>query len=129
MSAIAPIRGGLFESLSRLAAGLLAVAQTRLELISVDLSEAQEHLLTILVLGLAAMLTLGIGLLLASLVLVLAFWDTHRLLVLGILAAAYLGVGMTLGLQISRRIRDMPRLFSSSLAELAKDRQQFGAPT
>lgn len=126
MSVTTPIRtAGLFESLSRLAAGLLAVAHTRLELFSVDLSEAQEHLLGLLLTGLAAVFALGVGLVLATFALILLFWDSHRLLALGVIATIYLGAGLVLAMRLSRQVREAPQLFSASLAELSKDRLQL----
>ena len=73
---------GLLESLTTLAATLVAIAHTRLDLLSADLEEDREHLLSLLVLTLAALFCLGVGVVLAAILLVVAFWDTHRLVVL-----------------------------------------------
>jgi uncharacterized membrane protein YqjE len=55
------------------------------------------------------------------------FWDTHRILVTMLLAVLYLGVGLAFALVVRSRARRKPRLFSTSIAELAKDRQQLGS--
>lgn len=116
---------GLLDSLSALAASLVAVAQTRLELLCSDLDEGREHLLTLVVLGLAALFLLGVGTVLAVGALVLAFWDSYRLLALSIFALAFLVAGVLGWLQVLRRARTTPRIFNASLSELAKDRQHL----
>lgn len=116
---------GLLESLSALAASLVAIAHTRLDLLSTDVEEDRAHVLSLLVLALAALFFLGIGVVLAAIVLAVAFWDTHRLLALGSLAGFFLAAGMAAGLFALRKARAKPRLFATSLSELLKDRQQL----
>ena len=118
---------GLLESLTMLAATLVAIAHTRLDLLSSDLEEEREHLFSLLVLALAALFCLGVGVVLATLLLVVAFWDTHRLLVLGSLAGFFLAGGMAAWGFAMHKARTKPRLFAASLSELLKDRQQLGS--
>lgn len=116
---------GLLDSLTALAATLLAIAHTRLDLLSADLEEEREHLFSLLVLTLAASFCLGIGVVLATILLVVAFWDTYRLLVLGSLAGFFLAVGFAIWAFAMHKARTKPRLFAASLLELFKDRQQL----
>jgi len=116
---------GLLDSLTMFAATLVAMAHTRFELLSVDLEEAREHFFSLLVLSLAALFFLGVGMALAAILLVVAFWDTHRLLALGSLAGFFLAVGIAAWIFAMRKARTRPRLFSASLSELRKDRQQL----
>ena len=116
---------GVLESLTILTATLVAIAHTRLELLSADLEEEREHLFLLLVLALAALFCLGVGVVLATILLVVAFWDTHRLLVLGALAGFFLVVGMAAWGFAMHKVRTKPRLFAASLSELFKDRQQL----
>ena len=116
---------GLLESLTVLAATLVAIAHTRLDLLSTDLEEEREHLLSLLVLSLVTLLCLGLGVVLATLLLVAAFWDTHRLLVLASLAGFFLAAGMAAWGFAIHKARSKPRLFAASLSELVKDRQQL----
>lgn len=120
----APARG-LLEALGDLAATLVAMAHTRLDLLSTDLEEDRDHLLTLTVTALGAVFFLGIGVVLSALLLVLLFWDTHRILILGLLAAAFLAAGLAAADQARRMARTKPRLFASSLSELLKDRQEL----
>jgi uncharacterized membrane protein YqjE len=116
---------GLLESLTILAGTLVAIAHTRLDLLSVDLEEERAHLFSLLVLALTALLCVGIGVVLATILLVVAFWDTHRLLALGALAGFYLVIGMGVWAFALHKARTKPRLFAASLSELFKDRQQL----
>lgn len=116
---------GLLASLSTLAATLVAIAHTRLDLLSSDLEEEREHLLSLLVLSLSALFFLGIGVLLATLLLVVAFWDTYRLPVLAVLAGLFLAAGITAWRIALHKAKTKPRLFAASMSELLKDRQQL----
>jgi uncharacterized membrane protein YqjE len=116
---------GLLASLSTLAATLVAIAHTRLDLLSSDLEEEREHLLSLLVLSLSALFFLGIGVLLATLLVVVAFWDTYRLPVLAVLAGLFLAAGITAWRIALHKARTKPRLFAASMSELLKDRQQL----
>jgi len=116
---------GLLESLTTLAATLVAIAHTRLDLLSADLEEDRAHFLSLLVLVLAALFCLGVGVVLATILLVVAFWDTHRLLALCTLAGLFLVAGMAAWMFAMHKARTKPRLFAASLSELFKDRQQL----
>ena len=116
---------GLLESLTTLAATLVAIAHTRLDLLSADLEEEREHLLSLLVWALAALFCLGVGVVLVTILLVAAFWDTHRLLVLGSLTGCFLVAGMATWAFAMHKVKTKPRIFAASLSELFKDRQQL----
>ena len=116
---------GLLESLSTLAATLVAIAHTRLDLLSADVEEDRAHVLSLLVLALAALFFIGVGVVLAAILLVVAFWDSHRLLALGSLAGLFLAAGVGAWAYTLQKARSKPRLFAASLSELLKDRQQL----
>lgn len=116
---------GLFESLTMLAGTLVAIVQTRLDLLSADLEEDRAHLFALLLLSLVALLCVGVGVVLAMILLVIAFWDTHRLLALAVISGLFLACGLMAWLVALRKARSKPRLFAASLSELSKDRQQL----
>jgi uncharacterized membrane protein YqjE len=117
--------GGLFESLKTLSASIVGIVHTRLELLSTDIAEEREHLITLLVLGLLALFCLGVGVVLLALLIVVVFWESNRLLALGGLTGLFLVTAMGLAWLAMHKARTRPRLFEASLAELAKDRQQL----
>lgn len=120
-----PNSRGLFESLSTLTATLVAIGQTRLDLFFAELEEDRHHLLTLLGLALVALFCIGIGVVLATILVVVAFWDTHRLLVLGIIAVLFLATGAAACAYALHKVRQRPRMFAASLLELRKDHQRL----
>lgn len=122
-----PAGSGLFDSLKNLSVSLVGMVHTRLELLSNDVAEEREQLTAFLLMMLVALGCLGVGVVLLSILIVLAFWETHRFLALAGLTGVFLTAGIGLGWLALHRVRTRPRLFEASLAELAKDRQHLRA--
>ncbi len=116
---------GLFTTLKTLSSNLLAIVQTRLELLSTDVAEERQRLLTLLVMALVALFCLGVGVLLLALLIVIALWESHRLYALGGMIVLFLGAGAAVGWLAVQKSRNQPRLFDASISELAKDRQDL----
>lgn len=116
---------GLFVSLKNLTATLIALIYTRLDLISTDLEEGRERMLSLLVVTFVSLFCLCIGALLLAMMIVVVFWDTHRLVALGSLTGVFLVAGLILCRIAIRELRAMPRMFAASLTELSKDQQQL----
>jgi uncharacterized membrane protein YqjE len=108
-----------------LAITLLAIANTRLELLATDVEEEWIQLSSILIWALAAVFCAGLGLVYVLVLLVLLFWDTYGLWALGIPAILFLSAAVLLWLVARGKFKRKPRLFAASLAELAKDREEF----
>lgn len=120
-----PEKKGLFESLRGLAASLVAISHTRLDLLSTDLEDEWERLISLLVTMLVALFCLGIGVILTTVLIVAAFWSSYRLSVLTGLTVLFLAAGAISWTRAVRQRTNRPRLFSASMAELAKDHQQL----
>lgn len=118
---------GLFASLKTLGSTFAAILQNRLELLSTDIAEERARLGSILLLSLVALFCLGVGVLLLTLLVVVLFWDTHRLAALSALTLLFLAAGGWVGWMALHRLRSKPRLFEASIAELAKDREHLGS--
>jgi uncharacterized membrane protein YqjE len=118
-------QGGLFGSVTAAVATLLAIAHNRLELFSTELEEEWARLSRILIWSLVGVFFAGLGTFFAVLFFVLLLWDTHRLLALGAPAILFLLVAGLAWRFVFLKIREKRRLFEASLAELAKDREQF----
>jgi len=118
---------GLLASARTLLGTLLGIAQTRLELLATELEEERLRLAKMLWYGFLTLFFLGIGLLLLTLLVVVAFWECHRLAALAIAAAIYLGIAFFCFVRLRRQTRHKPRLFAASLAELGKDRAALGS--
>ena len=116
---------GLLDSLKMLASTLLGMGRTRLELLSIEFEEERVRLGSMLIWTFVALFCAALSVVLITLLLVVIFWDDHRLLALGVLALLFL-LGAVLSARIVRdKSREKPRLFATSLAELSKDREQL----
>lgn len=125
MDATSPTPAKRGSSPRRFAGALLGLLQGHIALFAEELKEQQSHTLSLLVL---TSLSLVFGLLLViglSAALLIAFWESHRLLVIsglcGFYALSLLGALIALVL----RIRNAPAPFSASLEELSRDREQL----
>lgn len=117
----------LLAASQRLLATSVEILHTRIEIVSTELEEAGAGARQLAVHALVAVLFLAAGLLLATLFVVVLFWETRRLAVLGGFALLYLGTGTGAALMVRRRIRNRPRLFSTTLSELDKDRESLAS--
>jgi uncharacterized membrane protein YqjE len=116
---------GLMESLKRLAGTMLAIFQTRLELLSNEMEEERLRIEQMLLYGSVALFFFGLAVMLLTAFFVVLFWDSHRLLVLGGFAALFFVAGLLAWNALRRVAREKSKLFSASLAELADDRVQL----
>jgi uncharacterized membrane protein YqjE len=121
-----PEHTGLLGSLKRLLSTLAGVVTTRLELLVNEWQEEQLRLVRMLAYALLAVFCLSMGVLLLALFLVVLFWDEHRLAVLGALTLAFFVSGGVLVMMVQSKWRQGSKLFSASLAELARDRKSLG---
>lgn len=118
---------GLIASAKRLLSTLTSIASTRLELLASELQEERLRLTQMLFFALFALFLFGIGILLLTVFILVLFWDDHRLAVLGGLSVLFFALGTIMALLLRSQSRTKPKLFSDSLAELAKDREHLGA--
>lgn len=115
---------GLLGSLKRLTNTCIGIVHTRLELLSTDLEEGRERLISLLAMTFVALFCLCFGMVLLAILIVVLFWDTHRLLVLSLLTGLFIVTGGIIGALAIRALKSMPRMFEASLAELVKDHQE-----
>jgi uncharacterized membrane protein YqjE len=116
---------GLFQSFSNFAATLIAIGHTRLQLLTTELQEEVRQVGGILLWAFVAAFTALLGLFLAALVFIFAFWDTHRIAASLAMIAMFIVIAIGAGLMLARKLRDKPPLLDDTLAELAKDRDKL----
>lgn len=113
---------GIVESFKALLLTFVSSLYTRLEIATTELEEERERLEQLVLLGVAAVFCLCMGVLLVSLLLIALAWDTpYRMLVFSGVTALYLIAGICLGLILRAKVKSKPRLFGTTLSELAKD--------
>jgi uncharacterized membrane protein YqjE len=117
--------GGLLGSIRGLAATLIAAAGTRLQLFVTELAAEGERVRRIAMLLVCAAILFMLALVLLTLLVVVMFWDDHRLFAIGGLAFMYVFAGVALLLAAWRRAAAGPRPFEATLDELKKDHQRL----
>jgi uncharacterized membrane protein YqjE len=111
---------GLFQSLSNFAGTLIAIAHTRLELLTTELQEEVRQVGAILLWAFVAAFTALLGLFLAALVFIFAFWDTHRIAASLVMIGMFVGLTIFVALVLRKKLREKPPMLDD--VELAKDR-------
>ena len=118
---------GLLGSARRVLVSLIEIGQTRLQLASTEVEEERLRIAELLLYATVALFFLGVGMVLASLLVVLLFWDTHRELVLAGLSGLFLLVGVGLAITWRHKARHKPKLLATTVAELQRDRDALRA--
>jgi uncharacterized membrane protein YqjE len=119
----------LAESAARFAATLLAIAQTRIELAATEIEEESLRYFSCLLLSLTALFFLGAAVMLGSVLLVVLYWDSHRIGMLLTLTAAFAIAGAIVGMRVRSQFRVKPKLLTHTTMELARDREMLQSRT
>lgn len=118
----APAPAGFVASLRSLGDGLLATAQHRFQLLSVELQEEKFRLIQIFIWISVAVFTGMMAITFVSLTLVYLFWESARLAVLGGLAGFYTTALIVCILTFRSYLARQPAPFAATLQELEEDR-------
>jgi uncharacterized membrane protein YqjE len=111
----------LLRSATRLAGTLLAVVQTRVELLTTEISEDVERGVRILLWGMVAVLAAVLGMLLAGITLIIYYWDTHRILAALGVTAAFVVLSAVAASVARARLHEKPKLLDATRTELKRD--------
>ncbi len=111
----------LLRSATRLAGTLLAVVQTRVELLTTEISEDVERGVRILLWGLVAVLAAVLGLLLAGITLIIYYWETHRMAAAVGVTAAFVVLSAVAAWMARARLHEKPKLLDATRTELRRD--------
>ncbi len=118
---------GLFQSLGNFAGSLIAIAHTRLQLLTTELQEEVRQVGAILLWAFIAAFTALLALFLGALAVIFVFWDTHRIAASLSMIGLFVAIAIGAGLMLARKLRDKPPMLDDTLAELAKDRDNLRA--
>jgi len=113
----------MLDSLRRLLTQLLALLRVRLELLSAELSSEFHRIVRAIVWALAALLFASIGLLMAAITVVIAFWEQDRLVASLWVTGGFVLVALLAVWQSWRTLARGPKLFAATLEELRRDRE------
>ena len=117
---------GVFASLRRMLATAVELAHTRVELASVELAAELAHVQSTLLWSIAAIFSGALALLLLALTVLVAFWDTHRMLAAGGVTAFFAIFAVGAALLVRHRVRTRPHLLSATVEELRRDAAALG---
>ena len=118
---------GLFQSLSNFAGSLIAIAHTRLQLLTTELQEEVRQVGAILLWAFIAAFTALLALFLGALAVIFVFWDTHRIAASLAMIGMFVAIAIGAGLMLVKKLRSKPPMLDDTLAELAKDRDNLRA--
>ena len=117
---------GLLAALRSLAASAVDLLRTRGELLATEIEEERARLVRLLLLSVIAAFFLAIGVVtLTIFIILLASNRGYGLQAAGLLTAVYLVAGIAAAYGVRQLARARSKLFSASLAELRKDRDQL----
>ena len=117
---------GILASLQRLLGSFAEILHTRVDILSLELEEAGWLIGQLVFYVLISAFFLGLGLLVLTLFIVKASPETYQLYVLGGFAILYLSISVIAVLLVRHKLKTRPRLFSTTLSELDKDRKRLG---
>ncbi len=112
----------IFDGVRRVAVTTAGLGSNRLELLGIELQEELERQTGNLVWLLAAFVFGGLALLLASILLLIIFWDTQRVAVAIGLVLLYGVLSFVCVLCLMRRMREAPAPFAVTVEEFKRDR-------
>lgn len=111
----------IFESVGRLGATLVDMVHTRLELAAVEVEEESQRMLGYLLFALLALILFGVAFLLLAFLVIVLFWDTHRVAAVGSMAALFGVAGAVIATKVKSGFDNKPRLLQNTIEELRKD--------
>jgi uncharacterized membrane protein YqjE len=117
--------GGLFDSLKALARSLLALGQTRLEIMGSEIEEQRALFLREVLLAVIAALLLGLGVAFTALFVVLVVPLEYRPHVMGLFAVVFFVASGAVVVALRAARHDRPRAFSATIQELGRDRESL----
>ena len=117
--------GNLLASAKTFVATLIAIVGTRLEIAAGELEEERLRLSGIVAYAAMVFLFAALGLIFLSLLVVVVFWDEHRIAALTGVVIVYALLAAIAGLQLRKRLSQKSRLFSVTVDELRKDQERL----
>ena len=111
----------IFESVGRLGSTLVDMVHTRLELAAVEVEEESQRMLGYLLFGLLSLILFGVAFLLLAFLVIVLFWDTHRIAAVSGMAALFGVAGAIVAMKVKAGFDNKPRLLQNTIEELRKD--------
>ena len=111
----------MIDLIKRMVANMLAILQTRAELLAIEVEEEVLRFFSYLILSLVALVCFGIATLLAILLIIVVFWDSNRVTVIACLTAFFGVAAIVVAMGVRNCFRSKPKFLSNSMGEISKD--------
>ena len=111
----------LLRSGTQLAGTLLAIVETRFDLLTTEVSEDTQRGVRILLWASVALLAGIAGLLFTGVTVLIVFWDEHRVAAAVGVTLAFFAIMAVAALVSRNRLRERPRLLDATRTELRRD--------
>lgn len=105
----------------------IRLAHNRLQILATEVAEEKVRLTLAAITGVSGLFFLGLAVVLATILLVVLFWDSHRIEVLAGLSAAFALIGGGLLALTVRSVKYKVPPFQATLGELKKDQDAWRA--
>jgi uncharacterized membrane protein YqjE len=113
--------GGLLYSLRAIGPAIAGLMRTRLELFGIELSEEKARAATFALLAGLALVFGAFALLMVNILILVWFWDTHRLGALLGMTGFYTAAAVACLLRLKAHLAARPPMFEATMAELKAD--------
>jgi uncharacterized membrane protein YqjE len=119
---------GLFASARHMLATALAIAHTRLELVTTEIEEELHRVAAILLWMFVAAFFGGLTVLMLAFVVVVVFWDDHRVLAASLTTIGFLAITGIALLVVRAKAKARPKLLEATIEEIRRDREALEDP-
>jgi uncharacterized membrane protein YqjE len=105
----------------RLLSLLVEAGRTRAELVAVEFAVEKTRLLQFLAMGLVFCISVLLGLAFASMLVIVYFWDTHRLAAIAVVTIVYAVIAVVMAVMMRRQWTEGAPPFAHTLDTLHRD--------
>ena len=123
-----PENRGLIASLRSLYSTLTATLHSRVELLGYEYARERTRITRLALLGIVALFFVALGMLTATMFIVVLFWESQRLVAIGFLTVLYFAIGGGIAYYAKHEASRAAHPFSATLEQLRKDREHFTRP-
>jgi uncharacterized membrane protein YqjE len=111
----------LADNINRIVSTFVALVQTRLELVSVELEEELMRFSSYFIYTLIALFCAGVAVSLGIFLIIALFWEDHRTAVILTMIGLFGAASVLIAAWLKNQLLNKPRLLEHSIAELKKD--------
>jgi uncharacterized membrane protein YqjE len=119
---------GLLALIRQFGATIVALLHTRIELLTTEVEEELQRGVIIILWTVVALFFGALSVLMLAVLLLVIFWDEHRVLVAALITGAFIAITAVMGLLAHARVKSKPRFMAASIEELKRDRAHLERP-